>query len=260
MKRNVRNDSLGNCILWQRYEIKYLISESKAVAIAHFIRPYTRLDRYCQVWPSGSYPIVSLYLDSENLQLCRQSLEGHKNRFKLRVRSYTDDPDYPRFFEIKRRMNTIIIKNRSQVEHRNVVSLLSELFLSSQGYSTDERTLKQFQLYKHSIRARPVIRTRYERQAFEGIVDNRIRVTFDRNLSYNVTPIANVDFNGQGWQQMLLNHVVLEIKFTSSYPPWLSRMVKCFDLRQQSVSKYARSVKRSCLMRFCAPKIPVRID
>lgn len=236
-----------------RHEIKYLISESKAAAIAQFIKPYLHLDRYCKLHPNGAYPVVSLYLDSDNLQLCRQSLRGHKNRFKLRIRSYTDRLDYPRFFEIKRRAGTVIIKTRSRVMPENVASLiLRRLHLSQVD---GDQTLKQFMFYMNSINSRPVLRTRYQRQAFEGIVDDRVRVTFDRNICYSVTSTANVALDGQGWQPMLLNGVILEIKFTGRYPAWLGRMVKCFDLRQVSVSKYASSVKKSCLLGFCAPKL-----
>ena len=61
-----------------RRELKYHIGESKAAAIAQFIKPYLRLDRYCRLQPGGRYLVTSLYLDSDNLQLCRESLEGHK--------------------------------------------------------------------------------------------------------------------------------------------------------------------------------------
>ena len=79
-----------------RYEFKYRISESKAAAIEQFIKPYLYLDHYCKLQPSSTYPIVTLYLDSQGLRLCRQTLEGNKNRFKLRIRSYTDELNYPR--------------------------------------------------------------------------------------------------------------------------------------------------------------------
>ncbi len=76
-----------------RHEMKYHITEQQALGIAQFIRPFLQPDRYCKLQPGGSYPIVSLYFDSGDLQLCRQSLEGQKNRCKLRIRSYTDEPD-----------------------------------------------------------------------------------------------------------------------------------------------------------------------
>jgi SPX domain protein involved in polyphosphate accumulation len=219
-----------------------------AAAIAQFIKPYVRLDHYCKLQPKGSYPVATLYLDSDNLQLCRQSMEGCKNRFKLRIRSYTDQLDYPRFFEIKRRANAIVIKDRARVMPYNVETLLSGLSLPAQNVNGDGETLKQFQLYMASIGARPVVRTRYQRQAFESIVDNTVRVTFDRNVSCNVTSSFDVGLDGQGWHRLPLNSVVLEIKFTGHYPAWLGQMVKYFNLRQQSVSKYVHSIKRASLL------------
>ena len=249
MSRDVQKDISIGRTSWYRYEIKYLISELKAAAIEQFVRPYMRLDRYCKLQPSGSYPLVSLYLDSEDLRLCRESVEGHKNRFKLRIRSYSDERDYPRFFEIKRRVNTIIIKDRARVIPSSVAPLISGRFPLPQGSVRERQTLEQFLFYMTSINAKPVVRTRYQRQAFEDIVNNMVRVTFDRDVSYNVTSEPEVGLDGQGWQRMLLNSVViLEIKFTGRYPVWLGQMVKYFGLRQQSVSKYVYSIKRASLL------------
>ena len=240
-----------------RHELKYHISESKAEAIAQFIKPHLQLDRYCKLHRSDDYPIVSLYLDSGDLWLCKESLGGHKNRFKLRIRSYTDEPDYPRFLEIKRRINTIIIKNRARVMNRDVPTLLAGLPLPPQNYTADTETINQFQLYMNNIRARPAVLVRYTRQAYEGGSENRLRVTFDRELAYNVTSLPEVRLGGGGWQPnpYTLGGIILEIKFTGQYPVWVSRMVKCFNLRHQSISKYTSSIKESCLLKFCAPQL-----
>lgn len=237
--------------------MKYLISESKAAAIAQFIKPYVRLDRYCELQPNGAYPVASLYLDSKNLRLCRESLAGHKNRFKLRIRSYTNDLEYPCFFEIKRRASSVIIKDRTRVMPRSVEALILRAAHLPGGDGSDDETLKQFKLYMNSIGARPVVRTRYLRQAFESLVDDRVRITFDRGLCYNVTSAPEVGLDGQGWQRNSLDGVVLEIKFTGRYPAWLSRMVKHFGLRHRSLSKYVSSVKQSCLRGFGGPRLLV---
>ena len=239
-----------------RQELKYRISESKAEAIAQFVKSYLHLDRYCKLRRGGAYPIVSLYLDSNDMLLCRESLTGQKNRYKLRVRSYTDEPDYPCFLEIKRRMNTTILKSRARVMHHDVATLLSGLSLPPQNYNVDdEEALRQFRLYMDSINARPVILIRYMRQAYEGDSDNRVRVTFDRQLCYKVTSTPEVALNGRGWQHhsISLGGVILEIKFTGLYPAWISQMVKYFDLQQRPISKYVSSVKESCTLGFCAP-------
>lgn len=240
-----------------RHEMKYLVSEAQAQSIAQFVRPYLPPDRYCKLQPGGIYPIVSLYLDSSDLQLCRESLTGQKNRFKLRIRSYTDEADYPRFFEVKRRLNNIIMKSRARVMDRDMLALLAGLPLPPQDYTTDEEVLNQFQLYMKSINAKPVVLVRYMRQAFEGDSENRVRITFDRELCYSVTRAPEVRLRGSGWQRsrLTLGAVILEIKFTDCYPRWLSRMAERFDLRQRSISKYTTSIKQSCLLRFCAPQL-----
>ncbi len=249
----------GPSALGCRHELKYHITELQAVEIAQFIKPFLQPDRYCKLQPGGSYPIVSLYFDSEDLQLCRQSLEGQKNRCKLRIRSYTDEPDYPRYLEIKRRMNAIIIKSRARIMDRDIPTLLAGRALEPQGYTTDTDTINQFQLYMTSIRTRPVILIRYLRQAYEDTSNSKVRVTFDRQLAYNVTSLPDVRLGGRGWQPnaYTLGGVVLEIKFTGHYPAWLSHIVKYFDLQQQSLSKYTSSIRESCSLRFCAPRAAV---
>lgn len=255
-KKSSKADELADRTLACRFELKYHINESKAQAIAQFIRPYIPLDRYCKLQRGGGYPIVSLYLDSQNLDLCKESLGGCKNRFKLRIRSYTDEPDYPCFFEIKRRMNTVIMKSRARVMHHDVPRLLAGLPLPPQSYNVDMKALNQFQLYLANVAARPTVLVRYIRQAFEGESENRVRVTLDRQLCFKVTGKPEVKFGSSGWQHnpFTVGGVILEVKFTSHYPIWLSRMVKCFDLRARSISKYATSIKDSCLLRFCAPQ------
>jgi len=240
-----------------RFELKYHITESKALAIAQFVRQHIDVDRYCKLQRGGDYPIVSLYLDSDGLVLCKESLGGVKNRFKLRIRSYTDEPDYPCFFEIKRRLNRVIMKSRTRVMHSDIRNLVSGLPLPPQNYNVDMKTLNQFQLYMSNIRARPTILIRYMRQAFEGDSENRVRVTFDRELCYKVSHIPEVGLGGSGWQRnpFTVGGVILEVKFTERYPLWLSRMVKYFELRARSISKYATSLKDSSLLRFCAPQL-----
>ncbi len=247
----------GDRMLACRYELKYLISELEAAAIVRYIRPFLEYDRYSKLQRGGMYPIVSLYLDSEDMQLCKETLTGKKNRFKLRIRSYTDEPEYPRFFEIKRRINQVILKSRARVTDQDVPMLLKSRLLPPQGFSTDEAALNQFQLYAATICAGPKVLIRYMRQAFENTDENRVRVTFDRELCYKVTERPEVRLGGSGWQPNVLTngYVILEIKFTGTHPAWLTRMAALFNLQARSVSKFATSIEQACALGFCAPTI-----
>ncbi|MDI6451204.1 polyphosphate polymerase domain-containing protein [Anaerobaca lacustris] len=245
----------GDRMLACRFELKYLIMEATAAAIEKYIRPFLEYDRYSKLQRGGMYPIVSLYCDSQDMQLCRETLTGVKNRFKLRIRSYTDEPEYPRFFEIKRRINQVIVKSRARVMDEDVAPLLAGRQLPPRGYTTDEAALNQFQLYAASIHAGPRVLIRYMRQAFENTTENRVRVTFDRDLCYKVTDKPIVRLGGSGWQRNVLTegYVILEIKFTGTFPTWLSRMAALFGLRARSVSKFATSIEQACALGYCAP-------
>ena len=257
-KASGKKADLADKTLACRYELKYRLTESRARAVAQFVRQYLPVDRYCKLQREGDYPIVSLYLDSDNMHLCRESMDGRQNRFKLRIRSYTDEPDYPCFFEIKRRINTVILKSRARVMHDDIVPLLARLSLGPRDYNVDMDALNQFQLYMSSVQAKPKVLIRYMREAFEGESDNRVRVTFDRDLCYKVTDKPAVILGGAGWQRNPVTNVggvILEVKFTGTYPIWLSRMVEYFDLKARSISKFATSIQDSCLLRFCAPSL-----
>ncbi len=92
----------------QRFEFKYIIREPVALAIRDFVRSYLVIDEYGATLPNLSYPVHSLYLDSPDLKLYHSTINGDKNRFKLRLRFYEDRPKAPVYFEIKRRVNNTI--------------------------------------------------------------------------------------------------------------------------------------------------------
>ena len=142
---------------------------------------------------------------------------------------------------------------------RDVQILLAGLALPPQNYTADLGTINQFQFYMKNIGAKPAVLVRYMRQAYEGDSENRVRVTFDRQLAYCVTSVPTVRLGGGGWHQnsYTLGAVILEVKFTDRYPAWLDEMVKYFNLRAQSISKYASSIEESCALRFCAPELTV---
>src|SRR6266436_5979316 len=108
----------------QRFELKNLVPEETALHIRDFVRSYLEMDEYSVGRPNYSYPVHSLYLDSDDLKLYWRTVNGDKNRFKLRLRYYSTSADTPIFFEIKRRMDNCIMKQRGGVRQEAVEGLL----------------------------------------------------------------------------------------------------------------------------------------
>src|SRR5881394_418938 len=108
-----------------RFELKYLLKESVAERVRDFAQGHLDIDPFGAGRPDYSYPVHSLYLDSDRLEIYWRTVNGDKNRFKLRLRYYSDNPKSPVFFEIKRRMKDVILKQRCGVKHEAVPLLLS---------------------------------------------------------------------------------------------------------------------------------------
>src|SRR5688572_26717095 len=92
----------------QRFELKYLVTETTARAMRQFVRCYLKPDEFAGRSADFSYAVHTLYLDSPDLALYGATNNGDKNRFKLRVRFYDNGADAPAFFEVKRRRNECI--------------------------------------------------------------------------------------------------------------------------------------------------------
>ncbi len=235
----------GDRMLASRYEFKYVVPERLVPAIRRFIAPFTRPDAYAAGRPDHAYVISSLYLDTPDLLLYRMTREGVKNRFKLRLRTYSDDAATPVFCEIKRRMNRVILKRRARVG-RDVAARVfpGEVDREVRRALESVAGLDEFLTLWATSEARPVCRVRYRREAYEAATGEPLRITFDHDLVCNPTAGFDLRLWGPGWLPAGPPGVVLEIKFTERFPPWVAEMVRSFELGAQSVPKYVLSVQR----------------
>jgi hypothetical protein len=237
---------MGERLQLQRFEKKYRITEHKAQQIRHFVQQYLVPDPYGVMQPDLSYPVHSLYLDSPSIRTFHDTINGSRNRFKLRVRYYENGDDKPVYFEIKRRFDKVIAKKRAKV-HR---SALRDL-LNGQMPVMDhlvEKTPQNLESIEHfcslvnQIQARPKIHVAYRREAYELENSNAVRVTFDREVySENQTGFSLLT-SLESPVSVFGNKVILELKFTNRYPIWLQELTQLFHLRQDSAAKYVDGV------------------
>lgn len=230
--------------LAQRREFKYRISEAAAAEVVRSITPFMRPDAYAGVRPGKGYRLASLYLDTPDLRLFRQTVAGEKIRFKLRIRTYSDEVDAPVYFEIKRRVDQILMKKRAQVE-RSAIRRLLQGGAPRASDTADLDNLAEFLRLTAEIGAAPVTRVRYRREAFECVLGEPLRITLDRNLAFVPTTNDNVSLNGAGWRKAKIDGVILEIKFTGRHPQWLERMARRLELGRLSIPKYVISVSQA---------------
>lgn len=232
----------------QRFELKYIIEERVALAIRDWVRSYLDIDEHGATRPNLSYPVHSIYLDSPDLRLYQATVNGDKNRFKLRLRFYENRPGSPVFLEIKSRMNNSISKMRSRVKAAAVSSLLAgHLPDPSHLISHEARqmvALQRFCELVNELRAQPRTHVAYLREAWISREDNSVRVTMDRQVQTESDPVARLVPEMTNPVLVFGNRVVLELKFTGRFPDWFKELVRVFGLMQCGAAKYADGVTR----------------
>jgi SPX domain protein involved in polyphosphate accumulation len=237
---------MAHALQAQRYELKYVIPEDAALQVRDYVRAYLEIDEFGATMSGFSYPVHSLYLDSDDLYLYRTTINGDKNRFKLRLRYYEDRPDAPVFFEVKRRMNSIIMKQRGGVKREHVADLLAGHFPDpSFLLSKDPKHLNAVQNFctlMLRIGARPKAHIGYMREAWISPQDNSVRVTLDRDVQCHPEPTPRLSTAPGTPVTTFGKNVILELKFTNRYPNWVGDLVRTFGTMQCGAAKYADGV------------------
>jgi hypothetical protein len=230
----------------QRFELKYILSEETALAVRDFVSSYLEIDEFGATLPNLSYPVHSLYLDSPDMKLYRSTINGDKNRFKLRLRFYESRADAPVFFEIKRRMNNTISKQRGGVRRDGVESLLAgHLPQPSHLVSKEPKQLIALQNFCRllaNLEASPKAHIAYLREAWISRFDNSVRVTMDRDVRCDPEPSARLSTHMVQPTSVFGNKVILELKFTNRFPDWFKELVRVFGLMQCGAAKYVDGV------------------
>jgi hypothetical protein len=94
----------------------------------------------------------------------------------------------------------------------------------------------------HHIGARPAVVVRYEREAWCGLFDPTVRVTFDRQIRCQPPDDLRIHFNSATWDLVEGRRVILELKFNGRCPAWMASAIRNFGLQRVSYCKYSHAV------------------
>lgn len=222
----------------QRFEAKYIIRASDALAIREHLRPFMDPD------PNGQeYPVTSIYLDSPDLNMYWSSARGEERRQKLRIRTYARGNGHACYFEVKRRYNQIVKKDRAVVHAKFADALAHGSPITPDMLLYPERDLENLYHF-HDLRERldatPRVVVRYLREAWIGKMDEPLRITFDRHI----TCLPSDRYDPPAWEASPYwfeapgEPMVLEVKFTDAFPIWVEDMIRRLDLLRDSFAKY----------------------
>lgn len=248
----IRQHQKGTPPILQRYESKFIIPMHMIKPISEFASVYCSLDKYSEKTEDNFYRINNLYFDTPNYLFLMRRVDGTENRFNMRVRTYSDASALPCFLEIKQRNVNIIKKYRVAVHDEDWHRMLEApgyRLHKEKGYKADSNKTLFFRM-AYAYNAEPKVLTQYMRKAYVSDIDDYARVTFDTDLRYQ--PAEGYNLIPDENKMTPLDHelifdpdcnVVLELKcYTTQVPLWMIDLIRYFDLRRRSFSKYVTGV------------------
>lgn len=220
--------------VFQRYEIKYMLTKQQTEALLRTMEPWMTPDRY------GRSTVRNIYYDTDTFRLARRSLEKPPYKEKLRVRSYERASENSTVFvELKKKASEVVYKRRLAMTEREAMEwLLGEREAPVRSQITDE--IAYFRDFYGTLR--PAAFLSYDREAFYALDESDFRLTLDENIlarRENLTLTAKTG----GTPLLREDRTLLELKTTGGLPLWITAFLTRERIYKTSFSKYGAAYR-----------------
>ena len=225
-------------LTFKRHEEKYILTTEKYNSLKEAISDYIVPDAY----PEST--VCSIYYDSKNYKLIRNSIDKPAYKEKLRLRCYNvSDPEADVFVEVKKKYKKIVYKRRIVLKAPDAQGFLNG---NPEIAKSDSQIIKELARFVDFYKPEPKVMVACEREAFVAREDAQLRITFDRDLRWRN---YDLDFkHGSGGEPVVSKDMVLmEIKAVDTIPLWLAHILSSFEIYPTSFSKYGTIYKRHIL-------------
>lgn len=232
-----------------RHERKYLVPfyllDDLRARFRDFIRPdiFTEEDMYGK----HQYTVRSIYFDSHDLRNYHDKMSGLMDRVKLRVRGYNElEPKELVVLEVKKKKGNRILKHRCMVPYNKLTYILTTGYVEPFVVLRNDQTMEQaidessrFFFHYKKRNQQPTCLITYEREAYHGLLNPGIRITFDKNIRSKNYPDLSMLYTEGDLRQVFTNCFILEVKyFENEMPAWIKPIIYEFRLRTEALSKY----------------------
>lgn len=215
---------------FKRREMKYLITEDQYKKIRELISEYMQVDQY------GLYTICSVYFDTADNRIIRNSLKKPKYKEKLRLRSYgiPKNGESKVFLELKKKFSGTVYKRRISLTFSE-----AEDYIYNNKAPADSQIFREIDYFRSFYDAYPRVFIGYDRIALFGITDPSLRITFDFNIRCRRENLSLIS-GDYGIPLTPDGYTLMEIKIVGAQPIWLSEILSELKIYPTSFSKYGK--------------------
>ena len=225
----------SDIFIFKRIEKKYFLNPTQVNMLMDRINPFVVPDIH------GESTICSLYLDTPDNLLIRNSIDAKVYKEKLRLRSYgTPDKTDKVFLEIKKKLDGVVYKRRVALSLNDAMEYIFSLEkpFDSQIMREIDYAMK---FYNHPL---PKMMVAYKRIAYFAEDIPGLRITFDSEVRYRTTDLK-LDSGDNGIKILPDDVIIMEIKTGGAMPVWLSKALDECKIFPRSFSKYGTAYKHT---------------
>lgn len=230
---------MGYQAVFERYELKYLLTREQKKKLLSLMKGRMKLDRY------GRTTIRNLYFDTDNYRLIRESIEKPVYKEKLRLRSYCRaGMNDPVFVELKKKYDSVVYKRRVVMPQQQAMDwLCRKQNHPVRSQITDE--IDYFCGFYRNLQPRAFLS--YEREAYYCLDGSNLRMTIDENI---LSRQQEISLDSKAWGMPLLDPELslLEVKTSGGIPLWLTRFLTEQKIYKTSFSKYGTAYTNQILV------------
>lgn len=208
-----------------RHEYKYIVSNRQADLLAFRLQTIMRRDEH--TIDNSQYTIRSLYLDDANNKLLHESINGISIRNKYRFRLYNADASLINL-EKKSTIKDLKSKTKLMVDMNDV-----EMFINRKLLVRNSEIVAEIKANGYFPKA--IIE--YKRIAFVNKIGN-VRITLDSDITVDARVEEFLHKRINGLPVLPINRTILEVKYDSILPGYITEVLNTESLQRTSYSKY----------------------
>ena len=226
---------MDTACIFKRIEKKYLLTEAQYEALFQRIGAHLKPDAF------GRSTVMSLYLDTPDSRIIRNSIEAVDYKEKLRLRSYgTAGADSTVFLELKKKYGGVVYKRRAAMTLREAERYLR---MGIKPYESQIMSELDWAMRLYG-RPKAAMLIACEREAWFDEAHPDLRLTFDRNIRCRENELR-LDRGSAGTPLLPKDTVLLEIKTAGAMPLWLADALDAESILPGSFSKYGEAYLRT---------------
>ncbi len=226
---------MKDIMIFRRVEKKYRLTPAKKAELLALIGSHLTPDAH------GRNTICSLYLDTPDHLIIRNSIIARTYKEKLRLRSYgIPAMEDHVFLEIKKKFKGVVYKRREVMTLQEAMA-----YIEHGAKPCDSQIMREIDYAMRFYRQpQPAMLIAYEREAYFDEANPNLRITFDTNVRARDTD-CRLELGHHGERLIHDDTILMEIKTDGAMPVWLAGALSQCAILPAKFSKYGTAYLRS---------------